>query len=169
MAVVLDWIADKNHDAVRGAIAFAWPSGAPAWAIPLLLAALGLFTYFIHRTATHPLVLCAIRKTKGKTWPSDVDLLFDRASRRGAPEHSEARSVQSSLDVMNASIHFLYCSTLSALLLAAALCAVPEASWQPQPWWWAAVFVPAILAIIGDVRASDYDVQAKNRSLRRSV
>jgi uncharacterized membrane protein len=163
VGVILIWVYDNQHDVFWEALNLTRLPVLPQWVIAALLAVTGLVTYFAHRTVVHPIIGRIIFAIRGTPWqaPADVnDLHRARWERRGAPEGSQARSIQQALDEINAAVHFFYCSVWSSLLIVALMWYLVPNSLCLSGWFVVALILLLILAIRGDFRAARFDVEA---------
>ena len=122
VGLLVAWLVDDGHDIVRVAAkaASSWVMLPFPWLLVALLALVGVVVYFAHRILLHHgiawiLVRHATRNESPR--PTVYDLAFARWERRGAPQHSSKKSVQSALDEANAASHFFYCSGWASLLM----------------------------------------------------
>jgi hypothetical protein len=163
VGVSLVWAFDDGHDAISDVVAQVWapsnPGWPPTWAIVGALAAVGLLTYYIHRTAFHPFFLRLNRRMFGGGWLSDDDLRRMRWVRKGAEVGTSKRSVQDAVDEMCSSAHFLYCSAWAALIIAAFTSRLTP-NLRLTSAFWGTVLGLLALGFRADVHASAADVSA---------
>jgi hypothetical protein len=168
VGVAVVWLFTDQHQEIKNTLLTIWPqdSAWSNWVFVGVLAVVGLLSYFVHRTAFHWWVNWGILKfihRRQSPVSSSMDLDFARWQRRGSENAKAARSVQSALDEVNASAHFLYCSAWASLLIALFLYRADISNLHFKKGMGWVVGALLLLGLIGDVRAARYDIEASKK------
>jgi hypothetical protein len=167
-------VCDCDYDGILEILAFA---NSHMTLSLLIIVALGITVYHIHRAAIHHIFAVAIMSIVKKNCKSDIkiiDLYFARWTRRDSVKCKEeykdlqtfqkakdAHAIQKALDIANAGVHFIYCSCWSAIVWYCVFYLVSSEDERVHPFFFLlAILGLVVIAIIGEFWTAYFDLKA---------